>query len=296
MRKILLYMAVLLGSITGCCPGTAETARKDIGVQLYSLRELIGNAEKYAANHEEVFKALAEFGYTSVEAANYKDGLFYGVSPEQFKADVEAAGLKVMSSHVGRGLSKEELASGDLSSALEWWKECVAAHKAAGMEYIVVPHIGLQESLADLQTYCRYLNEIGRICKENGILFGYHNHSHEYRKTEDKVMLDYMLENTDPELVFFQMDVYWTVYGQAAPVEYFAKYPGRFTMLHIKDHYEIGQSGMVGFDAIFNNADKAGLRDIVVEIEGFSTGDWRTSMKMCADYLLNAPFVKASYR
>ena len=69
-------MAVLLGSITGCCPGTAETARKDIGVQLYSLRDLIGNAEKYAANHEEVFKALAEFGYTSVEAANYRDGLF----------------------------------------------------------------------------------------------------------------------------------------------------------------------------------------------------------------------------
>ncbi|MGM9765628.1 MAG: sugar phosphate isomerase/epimerase family protein, partial [Candidatus Cryptobacteroides sp.] len=243
----------------------------------------------------EVFQALAEYGYTSVEAANYNDGKFYGVEPEQFKADVEAAGLKVLSSHVNRGLSAEELASGDLTAALEWWKGCVAAHKAAGMEYMVVPHIGLPEKLADLQVYCRYLNEIGRICKDNGIKFGYHNHSHEFKKVEDVVMLDYMIENTDPELVFFQMDVYWAVYGHGAPVEYFKKYPGRFTMLHIKDHYEIGQSGMVGFDAIFDNAGTAGLNDFIVEIEGFSTGDWRTSMKMCADYLLSAPFVKAAY-
>lgn len=294
MKRILIIMA-FLGSVIGCCPKADAPVKKEIGVQLYSLRELIGNPEKYAANHVEVFQALAEYGYTSVEAANYNDGKFYGVEPEQFKADVEAAGLKVLSSHVNRGLSAEELASGDLTAALEWWKGCVAAHKAAGMEYMVVPHIGLPEKLADLQVYCRYLNEIGRICKDNGIKFGYHNHSHEFKKVEDNVMLDYMIENTDPELVFFQMDVYWAVYGHGAPVEYFKKYPGRFTMLHIKDHYEIGQSGMVGFDAIFDNAGTAGLNDFIVEIEGFSTGDWRTSMKMCADYLLSAPFVKAAY-
>lgn len=294
MKRILIIMA-FLGSVIGCCPKADAPVKKEIGVQLYSLRELIGNPEKYAANHVEVFQALAEYGYTSVEAANYNDGKFYGVEPEQFKADVEAAGLKVLSSHVNRGLSAEELASGDLTAALEWWKGCVAAHKAAGMEYMVVPHIGLPEKLADLKVYCRYLNEIGRICKDNGIKFGYHNHSHEFKKVEDNVMLDYMIENTDPELVFFQMDVYWAVYGHGAPVEYFKKYPGRFTMLHIKDHYEIGQSGMVGFDAIFDNAGTAGLNDFIVEIEGFSTGDWRTSMKMCADYLLSAPFVKAAY-
>ncbi|MGM9738128.1 MAG: sugar phosphate isomerase/epimerase family protein [Candidatus Cryptobacteroides sp.] len=294
MKRILIIMA-FLGSVVGCCPKADAPVKKEIGVQLYSLRELIGNPEKYASNHVEVFQALAEYGYTSVEAANYNDGKFYGVEPGQFKADVEAAGLKVLSSHVNRGLSAEELASGDLTAALEWWKGCVAAHKAAGMEYMVVPHIGLPAKLADLQVYCRYLNEIGRICKDNGIKFGYHNHSHEFKKVEDNVMLDYMIENTDPELVFFQMDVYWAVYGHGAPVEYFKKYPGRFTMLHIKDHYEIGQSGMVGFDAIFDNAATAGLNDFIVEIEGFSTGDWRTSMKMCADYLLSAPFVKAAY-
>ena len=98
--------------------------------------------------------------------------------------------------------------------------------------------------------------------------FGYHNHAHEFQKVENQaVMLDYMIENTNPEYVFFQMDVYWIVRGQHSPVDYFNKYPGRFTVLHIKDDKEIGDSGMVGFDAIFRNAKVAGVKHIVAEIE-----------------------------
>ena len=79
--------------LAGCCSASDSCCppKKEMCIQLYSARDLIGNAEKYAANHESVLKALAEMGYTSVETANYKDGKFYGVTPEQFKADVEAA-------------------------------------------------------------------------------------------------------------------------------------------------------------------------------------------------------------
>ena len=114
-------------------------------------------------------------------------------------------------------------------------------------------------------------------------------------KIEDKVIYDFMLENTDPKYVFFQMDVYWACMGRAYPVEYFRKYPGRFTLLHIKDHLELGESGMVGFDAIFNNAETAGMQDFIVELEGYTNGDWKESIKMCADYLLKSDFVKKSY-
>ena len=138
-------------------------------------------------------------------------------------------------------------------------------------------------------------NAIGKKCQENVMSFGYHNHSHEFNKLEDQVIYDFMIQNTDPELVFFQMDVYWTCMGKAYPVEYFKKYPNRFKLLHIKDHRELGQSGMVGFDAIFNNAEIAGMQDFVVELEAFTNGDWKESMKMCADYLLNSDFVKPSY-
>lgn len=264
-------------------------------IQLYSARDLIGNAEKYAQNHETVLKALAEMGYTSVETANYSNGKFYGVSPEQFKADVEAAGMKVLSAHSNRKLTKEELASGDLTAALAWWDEAVPAHKAAGMEYVVIPSIGKPATLAELQVICNYFNAVGQKCKDAGMKFGYHNHAYEMEKVEDKIMIEYLLENTDPALVFFQVDVYWAAYGHYSPADLFNKYPGRFTLLHIKDKKEIGQSGMVGFDAVFGNAEVAGVEDFVVEVEGCRNEAALEGIRVSAEYLLNAPFVKASY-
>ena len=97
-------------------------------------------------------------------------------------------------------------------------------------------------SYTHLDTYFAYYNEIGKRCKQQGMSFGYHNHAHEFQKVEDKVMYDYMLEHTNPEYVFFQMDLYWVVRGQNSPVDYFNKYPGRFQIFHVKDHREIGQS------------------------------------------------------
>lgn len=298
MRKITLILASLLALGAVSCTGGKQDEKpvaKEIGVQLYSIRDVIGNPEAYARNHEEAFKALAQMGYTSVEAACYSDGKLYGVDPEQYKADLEAAGLKSLSTHIGRNLSDEELTSGDFTESMKWWDQAIAAHKAAGCKYVVCPSFAVPQTLAGLKTYCDYFNAIGAKCKENGMLFGYHNHSHEFNKVEDKVIYDFMLENTNPESVFFEMDVYWAVMGHAAPVEYFKKYPGRFTMLHIKDYRELGESGMVGFDAIFNNAGLAGMKDFIVEIEAFTKGDWKESMKACADYLLKSDFVKATY-
>ncbi len=289
-------MMTVCGMIfSGCCQNTESAMEKEMAVQLYSVRDLIGSPELYAKNHEEVLKAIADMGYTAVEAANYGNGLLYGVTPEQFKADVEAAGLKVLSSHTSKGLSEAELESGDFSESLKWWDETIAAHKAAGMKYIVCPYMSVPETLKDLKTYCEYYNEIGRRCKAAGMEFGYHNHSHEFQKVEGEVMMEYMLENTDPELMFFQMDVYWAVYGHVSPVEFFNKYPGRCKVLHIKDAKEIGQSGMVGFDAIFNNADVAGVKDFIVEVEGCRNEKALPGLKVSADYLLSAPFVKPAY-
>ncbi len=283
---------LLLAAACGQKKADNEPVKKEFGVQLYSIRSVIGDSTLYADNHEEAFKALAEMGYSYVEAASYRDGKLYGVDPEQYKADLEAAGLKSLSSHIGHALSPEELKTGVFTESLQWWDEAIAAHKAAGCEYIVVPSFPIPDNLTDLKTYCAYFNAIGRKCKDEGIAFGYHNHAHEFKKVEETVVYDYMLENTDPECVFFQMDVYWAVMGQAAPVEYFRKYPGRFKMLHIKDHRELGESGMVGFDAIYKNIETAGTKDFIVEIEAFTNDDWKESLKMCADYLIGSDFVE----
>ena len=279
-----------------CCADECRPQKKEMCIQLYSARDLIGNAEKYAQNHEAVLKALAEMGYTSVETANYSDGKFYGVSPEQFKADVEAAGMKVLSAHSNYKLSKEEIAAADLSKALAWWDVAIPAHKAAGMEYIVIPSVGRRpETLQGVQVLCDYFNAVGQKCKDAGMKFGYHNHAYEMEKVEDKIMIEYLIENTDPSLVFFQVDVYWAAYGHYSPADLFNKYPGRFTLLHIKDKKEIGQSGMVGFDAVFGNAEVAGMQNFVVEVEGCRNEAALDGIRVSADYLRKAPFVKASY-
>ena len=267
-----------------------KAAKKEIGLQLYSVREEIGKNP----NFDQILQKIAALGYTGVEAAGYKDGKLYNLSPQEFKAKVEKAGMKVLSSHATKTLSAEELASGNFSESLKWWDECIATHKAAGMKYIVTPWMEVPKTLKDLETQCRYLDAVGAKCREQGLLYGYHNHSHEFKKVEDKVMYDYMLEHTNPENVFFEMDVYWAVIGDVSPVDYFNKYAGRFKALHIKDHREIGQSGMVGFDAIFNNAKTAGLNYLFVELEE-THNDIYTGLEQSIDYLKKASFVKNSY-
>ena len=293
MKKI--FSIALLALVALSMSLNVEAKKKEIAFQMYSVRELIGDPGKYAQNHEKTLKELAKMGYTAIEAANYGDGKLYGVTPEQFKADIEAAGMEVLSSHVGHNLNDEELKSGNFDGALQCRAQCIEAHKRAGMKYIVNPGVNYPKTLAEADVICKYLNKVGEMVNAAGMKFGYHNHSHEFGKVEGKVWYDYMLEHTDADKVFFEMDVYWAVRGQVSPVEYFKKYPGRFTLLHIKDHREFGESGMVGFDAIFNNADKAGLKHLVVELEGSNRPNILDGMKVCADYLKAAKFVKPSY-
>jgi len=293
MKKILM-MVCLSAAFLGFGI-SADAKKKEACFQMYSVRELIGNPEKFAQNHKEVLAKLAKMGYTSTEAANYDNGKLYGLSPEEYKAAIEASGLKVLSSHVGHNLSNQELASGDFSEALKWWDQCIDCHKRAGMKYIVNPGVNYPKTLKEADIICKYMDAVGEKVNAAGMKFGYHNHSHEFGKVEGKVWYDYMVEHTDADKVFFEMDVYWAVRGQVSPVEYFNRYPGRFLLLHIKDHRELGQSGMVGFDAIFNNAEKAGLKTLVVELEGSNKPNILDGMKESIDYIKASKFVKASY-
>ena len=281
--------AIALGAIAGC----GGKKHKAIGAQMYSMRnEITQNGYK------SVLADLAECGYTSVETASYDDeqGLIYGDTPENFKAECEKLGITPVSCHISHALTQEELDSGNFTQALKWWDKAIDVHRRAGMSYIVCPWFKVPDNLQQLLTYCNYFNEIGRRVKDAGMQFGYHNHSHEFEKVEEQVVYDFMLEHTDADHVFFEMDVYWAVMGKASPVEYFKKYPGRFALLHIKDKYEIGGSGMVGFDAIFRNAEAAGLKGIVVEQEAAEEGTtMKEGMAASVKYLDEAPFVKAAY-
>lgn len=273
-----------------------EAPAKEMGFQMYSARTLIGTPELFARNHPYVLARLAQMGFTSVEPAGFENGLFYGMEPADFRALMDRYGLRILSSHATRPLSGEELSSGDISNALAWWDACIAAHKSAGIPRIVLPWSQPLSSEAELKTMAAYLDAVGRKCREAGIRFGYHSHSHEFRKVGDTTMMDYFIGHTRAENIFFEMDVYWAVMAGMSPAEYMKKYPGRFELIHIKDKYEIGQSGMVGFEAIFNNFGVAGTQEFIVELEEASTPNILKGIRESALFLRNAPYVKASYR
>jgi sugar phosphate isomerase/epimerase len=272
-----------------------KKVEKNIGLQLYSLRDDIG---KNSENINDIIAKVGKMGYKYVETANYSDGKFYGLSPEDFKAKLAANGLYALSSHVGYPLA-DRISKTDWKAVWAWWDKCIAAHKAAGMKYIITAHMPAPASLDDLQAYCDYYNKIGEKCAAAGLKYGYHNHNFEfqtkYRDGKQEIaMYDFMLANTDPSKVFFEMDVYWAVMGQRSPVELFKNNPGRFLILHIKDDKELGESGMVGFDAIFKNIATAGTKYLIVEVERYGLPPLE-SVKVSLDYLNNAPFVKEDY-
>lgn len=282
MKKLHFPSALILLVLvfTMCTPGQKT---KDIGLQLYSVRDDMKQAP------QETVKKVGEMGYTFVEAAGYADGLFYGMSPADFKALVEASGMKFTSSHTGHDLPD----STNYEETMAWWDQCIDAHKQAGVKYIVQPWMGKvgYESLDGLKRYCEYFNEVGEKCQENGLLFGYHNHSKEFNELEGVTIYDFMLQNTDPDKVFFQLDLYWIQEGGGDALTYFNEYPGRFKLWHIKDEKELGASGKMNFEPIFENADMAGMEKIIVEVERYDF-EPLVSVEKSLEYLQNAPFVE----
>ena len=136
------------------------------------------------------------------------------------------------------------------------------------------------------------MNRIGEEANKRGLKFGYHNHSMEFVNVPgtDLKYEDFLIENTDPDKVFFELDVFWTVFGKQDPVEYLKKYPDRIRVLHIKDDYVIGESGNIDFAAIFDQFYRNGHKDWFVEMEEKMTPESRAMtegmMQMFTDIML----------
>jgi len=263
---------------------TKKPEGKNIGLQLYSIRDSINRDVPGA------IKKIAQMGYKFVEPAGYANGKFYGLSPEEFKSICEKNGIYVLSSHTGQPAPDSK----NVESTMAWWDTCIAAHVAVGAKYIVQPSMGREayESLDGIKKYCDYFNAVGEKCSKAGLKFGYHNHSMEFKTVFDStiVLYDYMLQNTDPSKVFFEIDLYWCVEGGADPVEYFNKYPGRFELWHIKDEAEVGASGKIDFAKIWAASAISGMKYGIVEVERYNYDEF-TSCQKSLEFLNNAEYV-----
>ena len=286
MKKRSLFTIIMFIAAAGLILPAFNSCKapgKNIGLQLYSIRDSI-NRDVPAA-----IAKVSKMGYKFVEPAGYNNGKIYGMEPAAFKVLCESNGLKILSSHVGQALPD----SAGMAATMAWWDACIADHTAAGTIYLVQPFMGsgAYTSLDTLKRYCDYFNAIGEKCKAKGIRFGYHNHDREFStKIDGQTVYDFMLANTDPSKVIFEMDLYWTVVGGANPVDYFNKYPGRFELWHIKDKAEVGASGMMDFKAYWENAAKAGLQYGIVENEEYNFDEF-TSCQKSIQWLNEQPFV-----
>jgi sugar phosphate isomerase/epimerase len=256
---------------------------KPIGLQMYSVRQ---DLEK---NLEGTIDSLGIIGYKYAEAFGYKDGKIFGKTVTEFKDLLLKSGITMISSHVGQPVPD----SANWSKTMAWWDTCIAAHKAAGVTYLVQPFMDSigYTSLAGLKRYCDYFNAVGEKCNAAGLKFGYHNHDKEFTTVEGQVLYDFMLKNTDPSKVFFEMDLWWAFVGKANIVDYFTKNPGRFILLHVKDEYEVGGSGKIDWKALLENAPAAGTKFYIVEQEEYKTSAL-VGMKQSLDFLQKAEYIK----
>jgi sugar phosphate isomerase/epimerase len=129
------------------------------------------------------------------------------------------------------------------------------------------------------------------MANERGLEFGFHNHAKEFEKRDGEVIMDYLINNTDPANVFYELDVYWALKGGVDPTEYINKFAGRFPVLHIKDESIIGETGELDFRAIFDAAYAQGMKDYYVEVEKYTLPPLNCVEKSY-DFLYGADFVK----
>lgn len=257
----LLTMVLLpLGFLSGCASKSEMPAP---GATLYTVRDLMDQDAKA------VLKQVAELGYVHIEATNYQNGTFYGMAPAEFKSYLESLGLVPLSVHQG-------------GVTLENADRYIADTKAAGFSYFVIPVPPMGMFRFDPETrsmsmegtpeeITAILNTLAAKCKAAGLELLYHNHNFELvPDANGVVLLDYMLEHTDPELVNFQMDLYWVAKAGADPLAYFEKYPGRFKIWHVKDMDTQGRfapvgTGTIDFRRILAEKERSGMEYYIVE-------------------------------
>lgn len=224
-----------------------------IGIQLYTVRR------DMATDLPGTLARIAQIGYREVEFAGY-----FGRSSAEIRALLESNKLAAPSTHV-----PYELIASRWDAALD-----DAAEK--GHRYVTIPWLGTEQrqSADTWKRVAETFNGAGARARARGLSFAYHNHDFEFTRVDGLVPFDLLLENTDPALVSYEMDVYWTVKAGADPLAYFRRHPSRFSMLHIKDsagapaHAQVNVgAGTIDFAAILrlDAAQQATVKHVFIE-------------------------------
>lgn len=210
-----------------------------VAVQLYSLRHFTDSFATQIAT-------VAEMGYPGVELV--------GLSmPAEEARDILAQhGVKAVSAHVSIQALRDDM------------DKVIRFHQVVGNSHLIVPappqNVRESNSADAWVEMARELEEFGRRCLDADLRMGYHNHWWEMAVIDGKRVIDWMLESTNPDYLFFEPDLAWVTKGGADPEAMLQQYAGRCPRVHVKDLAPAGQ-----------NEDEMGLADV-----GFGTLAWDT--------------------
>ncbi len=255
----------------------AQVQRVDeIGIQLYSLRG------EMAEDFEGTLERLAEIGYKEMEFAGY-----HGKSASEVRRVLDDLELTSPAAHIPLNNIRQNLQREiDMAATL-------------GQQYIVIPSVPANErSLDDYQRLAEEFNRIGEKTKESGITLAYHNHDFEFDIQEGgRIGYDVITSQTDPDVVVFEMDLYWAEVAGYDATFFFLKYPGRYPLIHVKDRAGSGEiadvgQGYIDFADLFSYSRKGGFKHYIVEHDNPS--DSFNSMAYSYDTLRALRF-KSSY-
>src|SRR5450432_4456009 len=249
---------------------SANPLGRPVGIQLYTVN---GPMEQDPAG---TLKQLRKIGFGEVESAG-----FGKLSATQFRRLLDDAGLACPSAHL-------PFDPNNLNSTFDDALALDAKYATSSSLDALLPKAAVTMSkpamsVDDAKRIAELANRIGAAAKHAGLQYTYHNHAAEFAdQGGGAIGYDVLLRETDPELVKFEIDCGWMIFGGRNPVDYFKKYPNRFPMIHVKDFLarrgenagnaemlgaELGR-GMVDYKPIFAAAKKAGLRHYFVEQEG----------------------------
>ncbi|HWJ90286.1 MAG TPA: sugar phosphate isomerase/epimerase [Flavisolibacter sp.] len=260
-----------------------------VGLQLYTLGDLMISDPKGTLDK------LAAIGYKELESAGSSKGNFYGFKPKEFAAMVKRAGMHWRSAHVGGApfsmnqmmrMAKNAQDSARIKAYMEKQKDApkplnltdnyqqlADAAAEGGITYLVCSSIPVN-TMDEIKKAVDVFSKTGEACKKNGVQFAYHNHQTEFDEIEGTRPFDYILNNTDKDLVKMELDLAWATKARQNPVELFRLHPGRYPLWHVKDldktsmnPAEVG-SGVVNFKPIFDNAKLSGMKYFFVEQDG----------------------------
>ncbi|MEV7629656.1 sugar phosphate isomerase/epimerase [Actinoplanes sp. NPDC089786] len=260
--------SVLSSPAQATAGSSGRVPRDHISVQLYTLRDQL-NIDLEASLEE-----LAEIGYTRVEHAG-----FVGRTAAQFKAALDAAGLRATSGHVGIPQPWNA----------DTWKRALDDAAIVGNKFIVHPFFGLgaKGPIRDAKVYRAFaadLNKAGELARRAGLSFGYHNHHLEFVRQDgtDRTGFDILTSQTDPRYVHLEVDLHWAWRGAHDPVDLIHQNRGRIRQVHVKDlkvdtsnftsaPFEDAGAGVIDFGRIFKLAREAGLTEYIVERDDAGT-------------------------